>query len=335
MIPTRPNYLRLAVTGRCNLCCLYCRPAGPAGGVRAADASQRAETVAAPQALADLSSTPPDPPVAVLRLLVECAAAEGVRKVRLTGGEPLLRADLEDVARAVSGVPGIAETVMTTNGLGLAARARSLLEAGVQRVNVSVDTLRPERMAAMTGRDALAEVLDGVREAARVFPLVKTNTVVLRGRNDDELGAIVRFAAGVGARARFIEYYPTRSAPSLAGLSAGEMRQALEAEFGPLEPLSGDEGGVETLYRVRPLNATVGLIASREEPPCERCAKLRVSPDGRLMPCLFDAEGVDIAPLLAAGDAEGVRRALREAFAAKGRCGRAGRVATSACRLGG
>ncbi len=92
---------------------------------------------------------------------------------------------------------------------------------------------------------------------------------------------------------------------------------------------------MERLYRVPALDATVGLIASREEPPCERCAKLRVSPDGRLMPCLFDAEGLDIAGMLAAGDADGVRRALRQAFAAKGRCGRAGRVATSACRLGG
>ncbi len=312
MIPTRPSYLRLAVTGRCNLCCLYCRPLATA-----------------------CEPGTPDPPVSALRLLVECAAAEGVRKVRLTGGEPLLRADLEEVARAVSSVPGITETVMTTNGLGLAARAAPLREAGVQRVNVSVDTLRPERMAAMTGRDALSEVLDGVRAAASVFPLVKTNTVVLRGRNDDELGDIVRFAAGVSARARFIEYYPTLSAPSLAGLTAPEMLERLTAEFGALEPLAGDEGAVERLYRVPALGATVGLIASREEPPCERCAKLRVSPDGRLMPCLFDAEGLDIAGMLADGDAAGVRRALRQAFAAKGRCGRAGRVATSACRLGG
>ena len=312
MIPTRPDYLRLAVTGRCNLCCLYCRPEG---------AAQEAAG--------------PDPTVPALRLLVECAAAEGVRKVRLTGGEPLLRADLEEVVRAVSSVPGIAETVMTTNGLGLGDRAPALREAGVRRVNVSLDTLRPERMAAMAGRDALAQVLDGVRAAAGVFPLVKTNTVVLRGRNDDELGAIVRFAAEVGARARFIEYYPTRSAPGLDGLSAADMLERLEAEFGPLEPVAGDGGAVETLYRVPSLGAAVGLIASSRQPPCERCAKLRFSPDGRLMPCLFDAQGLDVAPLLAAGDADGVRRALREAFAAKGRCGRAGRVATSACRLGG
>jgi cyclic pyranopterin phosphate synthase len=312
MTPIRPDYLRLAVTGRCNLCCVYCRPEG---------AAREAAT--------------PDPPVAALRLLVGCAAAEGVRKVRITGGEPLLREDLEEVARAVSTVPGIAETVMTTNGLGLAARASRLRQAGIRRVNVSVDTLRRERMAAMAGRDAVAEVTEGVREAARVFPLVKTNTVVLRGWNDDELADLVRFAAGCGARARFIEYYPTLSAPSLAGMRAGEMKERLEAEFGPLEPLTGDGGAVEVLYCVPALGATVGLIASSEAPPCERCAKLRFSPDGRLMPCLFDAAGLDIAPLLAAGDAEGVRRALREAFAAKTRCGRAGRAATSACRLGG
>jgi cyclic pyranopterin phosphate synthase len=312
MIPTRPHYLRLAVTGRCNLCCVYCRPEGASHGAPGAD-----------------------PGVGALRLLVECAAAEGVRKVRLTGGEPLLRADLEELVRAVSTVPGIDETVMTTNGLGLAARACGLRDAGLQRVNVSLDTLRPERMARMAGRDAVEEVLAGIRRAARVFPLVKTNTVVLRGWNDDELCELVRFAAEAGARARFIEYYPTLSAPSLAGLSAAEIRARLEAEFGALEPLPGDEGAVETLFRVPGPGATVGLIASAGEPPCERCAKLRVSPDGQLLPCLFDAAGVDISGLLAAGDADGVRRALREAFAAKGRCGRAGRLATSACRLGG
>ena len=312
MIPTRPHYLRLAVTGRCNLCCVYCRPEGAAHGAAG-----------------------PDPSVATLRLLVECAAAEGVRKVRLTGGEPLLRVDLEELVRAVSSVPGIAETVMTTNGLGLAGRAGGLRDAGLQRVNVSLDTLRPERMAGMAGRDAVDEVLAGIREAARVFPLVKTNTVVLRGWNDDELCGLVRFAAGAGVRARFIEYYPTLSAPDLEGLSAGEMRGRLEAEFGPLEPLPGDEAAVETLYRVPGVGATIGLIASSQDPPCEHCAKLRFSPDGQLLPCIFDAKGLDIADLLAAGDAGGVRRALREAFAAKGRCGRSGRLATSACRLGG
>lgn len=318
MTPTRPDYLRLAVTGRCNLCCLYCRPEGTV-----------CETAQA------------DPSVAVLRLLVECAVAEGVRKVRITGGEPLLREDLEEVARAVSSVPGIAETVMTTNGLGLAARARSLKQAGIRRVNVSVDTLRPERMAAMAGRDALSEVMEGVRAAAGVFSLVKTNTVVLRGWNEDELGDLVRFAArcgpsvGCGARARFIEYYPTLGAPALAGMRAAEMKGRLEAEFGPMEPLPGDGGAVEMLYAVPSLGAVVGLISSSEGPPCERCAKLRFSPDGLLMPCLFDAEGLDIAPMLAAGDSEGVRRAIRNAFAAKARCGRAGRAATSACRLGG
>ena len=142
MTPERPTYLRLAVTGRCNLRCIYCRPEGATGAEEA------------------------DPAIGALRLLVECAAAEGVRKVRLTGGEPLLRADLAEVVAAVSSVPGIRETVMTTNGLGLAGRAAELLAAGLQRVNVSVDTLRPERMARLAGRDAVAQVLAGVAEAA-------------------------------------------------------------------------------------------------------------------------------------------------------------------------
>ena len=312
MTPKRPDYLRLAVTGRCNLRCIYCRPAD-----------------------GEPAEAGPEPSVAALRLLVECAAAEGVRKVRLTGGEPLLRADLAELVVAISTAPGIRETVMTTNGVGLAERAGELRDAGLQRVNVSVDTLRPERMARLAGRDAVAQVLAGVAQAARLFPLVKTNTVVLRGRNDDELGDLVRFAAGAGVRARFIEYYPTLSAPDLEGLSAGQMRARIEGEFGPLESVPGDEGAVETLYRVPGLGTTIGLIAASQAPPCEQCAKLRVGADGQLLPCLFAGAGVELAGMLATGDAAGVRRALREAFAAKERCGRAGRLAPSACRLGG
>lgn len=314
MSGARFQYLRLSVTARCSLNCVYCRPRGCEGTGGGAELT-----------------------VSQLRLLVECAAAEGARKVRITGGEPLERQDLEQVVAAVSSVPGIAETAMTTNGIGLAGRARALREAGLDRVNVSLDTLRPERFVLIAGTDGHADVMAGIEEAVRVFATVKTNAVLLRGLNDDEIEELVAFAARTGVRARFIEYYRTNcTSVGQETVPAAEVLVRLERAFGPLVPLPADPLSVETAYRIPSAgNATVGLIASATDPPCAQCAKLRVTSAGVLLPCLFAETGLPLAPLLARGDADGLRASIRQALSIKERGVRRRGVPGAGWQVGG
>ena len=311
-----PRYLRVSVTGRCNLRCIYCRPEGPC------------ETDAAGE------FTPEE-----IYTLVRCAAAEGVRKVRFTGGEPLLRQDLEVVAAAVSSIPGIEQTTLTTNGIGLAQRARGLKQAGLDRVNISLDTLQRERFVAITGRDLLDEVLEGIETAADTFDAVKLNTVLLRGRNDDEVEALVRFAAARRLEVRFIERYPWVGASEPDNrVSAEEVKGRLSQIFGVLHPAPTSELSVEQRY-VLPAagGARVGLIASVSASPCALCRKLRFTASGQLRPCLFADWGIDLGPLLRAGDEPAVRSAIRRVAARKrgARCAPAPVVPEPVSNVGG
>lgn len=293
-----PRYLRVSVTGRCNLRCYYCRPEGPCD----ADFAQE--------------FTPEE-----ISTLVRGAAAEGVYKVRLTGGEPLLRKDLEAIVGAVSSIPGIRQTTLTTNGIGLAQRAAALRDSGLDSVNVSLDTLRPERFAAITGRDLHADVLAGIEAAAEVFDVVKLNAVLLRGVNDDEIEALVEFAVRRGLWIRFIERYPSLCAGRSGGcVPAEEVEERLRKSFGPLEAVPAAELSVEETYVLPSAGGVrVGLISSVTGPPCERCTKLRFTARGELRPCLFAGWGLDLAPLLRRGDLPAVRAAIRDAFARKRR----------------
>jgi len=293
-----PRYLRVSVTGRCNLRCCYCRPEGPCD--------------------ADLV---PEFTPGEISTLVQGAAAEGVRKVRLTGGEPLLRDDLEDIVGAISAVPGIEKTTLTTNGIGLSQRAAGLRSGGLQSVNVSLDTLRPERFAAITGGDMHADVLAGIEAAVDVFDVVKLNCVLLRGVNDDEIEALVEFAARRGGWIRFIERYQSRCVATVDHcVPAGEVKQRLRESFGPLEAMPAAKLSVEETYVLPSAGGVkVGLIASVTHPPCERCTKLRFTASGELRPCLFADWGVDVAPLLRRGDLAALRAAMRHVFAHKRR----------------
>jgi cyclic pyranopterin phosphate synthase len=314
MTGRRFQYLRLSVTSRCSLSCLYCRPPGSNGDGQTEEFS-----------------------VQELRLLVECAAAEGARKVRITGGEPLERADLEEVVAAVSSVPGIAEVAMTTNGVGLAGRACGLRGAGLRRVNVSLDTLRPGRFTDICGRDCHAQVISGIEQAVRTFGAVKVNAVLLRGVNDDEIEDLVRFGAGAGVRVRFIERYDAACGSPVGELLPGEeVRGRLRAAFGTLVPMAADSLSVEAVYKIPSLGgATVGLIASATGPPCGRCTKLRLAGSGELLPCLFARRGVQVRGLLQSGRREGVRAAIRTALGMKGGSFGVRRLSGAVSRVGG
>ncbi len=314
MNATGPQYLRLSVTARCNLACVYCRSGG--------------------QAVAQDELTVGD-----LRFVVACAAAEGVRKVRITGGEPLQRADLEEVVAAVRSVRGVREIGLTTNGIGLAGRLPALKRAGLDRVNVSLDSLRPEMFARLTGADPAAhpEVLEAIAAAAETCPPAKINAVMLAGRNDREPGDFVRLGGRLGVRVRFIEYYgPPAGAEDCAAVPPDEVMRRITEEFGEVLPVGGDPLSVEEVYQVPALgDATFGLVRSASGPPCARCNKLRLTAAGVLLPCLFAARGKNLWEEVRRRDEAAVRRAVRDVYAAKERSGPAGRTVACTREIGG
>jgi cyclic pyranopterin phosphate synthase len=257
--------------------------------------------------------------------LVRIFAALGVERVRLTGGEPTLRPDLLDVVRDIAAVPGIEEIALTTNGHLLERVAAPLRSAGVVRLNVSLDTLRADRLARLSGRAAsLGRILSGIEAAGRAgFASLKLNAVVLRGVNDDELGDLARFAWRQGAIARFIELMPFGEAGEPVPTS--EVKRLLEAQgvelrpdatrgWGPARHMRGASGtGPERL------EGLVGFIGAMTESFCEDCNRVRVGADGALRACLGGRDRVELAPLLqSAADDAAIAARIREALLQKG-----------------
>ena len=292
-----PRYLRISVTARCNLHCFYCRDAD------------------------ECASAADEPGVGEIELLGRSAAAEGVRKVRITGGEPLVREDLEEIVEAVSGVSGITETTLTTNAIGLAERASRLKQAGLDRVNISLDTLKARRFRTIAGASGHRHVLAAIETCAAIFETVKLNTVLLPGVNEDEIETLVEFALERGLWIRFIERYSHGKGEVSPPVSMKSVKRRLERSWGTLEPLQSRSLSVEDTYRLPGESASrVGLIASVSHPPCETCTRLRFTASGVLLPCLFARDGIDVTGPLQEGDGAAVRRAIRRAFALKRRC---------------
>jgi len=288
-------YLRLSLTDRCNFRCEYCSVSDYEDGDRILSRAEIAR-------------------------LVGIFAGLGVRRVRLTGGEPTLRRELLGIARDLRETPGIEEVALTTNGHRLAELARPLREAGVQCVNVSVDTLDPERLHRISGRGAvLHEVLEGFQAASEVgFPHLKLNTVVMGGVNEDELGAIVRLAWSRGASPRFIELMPFGSGrpvpTAVVKRRLAEQGVALLPDgkrgWGPAHYMRSAEPG--------PLRY-VGFIGAMTENFCDLCNRARVSADGGFQACLGGESRVSLRDLLRAGAAdEEVEAEIRGALARKG-----------------
>ena len=286
---TSAKVLRISVTDRCDLRCVYCMPEAGVALVPMAEMLTYEEIAA----------------------VAGAAMAAGVRRFRLTGGEPLARRGVASLVRLLAGL-GPDDLALTTNGLRLAELAAELRAAGLRRVTVSLDTLRPDRFEKITRRPGLERVLAGITAArAACFTPLKINIVVIRGLNDDEIPGFVRFAREEGLEARFIELMPTSGlSPECKELGSWrpalfvkgeEVRARVEEAFGPLvrEPAAG---GVAAAYRLGD-GTRLGFITPLTEPFCRGCERLRLGPEGRLRICLFDRAGLDL------------RRALREAKA--------------------
>jgi GTP 3',8-cyclase len=295
------NYLRVSVTDRCNLRCLYCMPA------EGVDKQEHGEILRYEE----------------LALIVRAAAQLGISKVRVTGGEPLARLGLADFVRLVAATPGIDDLSLTTNGTMLARHAAALADAGLKRVNISLDTLRPERFAQITRRGRLEDVFQGLAAAQAVgLAPIKFNMVVLRGLNDDEVTDFARRTATDGWHVRYIEWMPIGGNTGWAGervVSISEIRARIEAELGPLEPASGPLGnGPARYYRLPAAAGTVGFIGALSDHFCADCNRLRLTADGRLRPCLLSEGEIDLRPPLRAGaDLAAVRELLAQAIRAK------------------
>lgn len=295
------HYLRVSVTDRCNLRCVYCMPAEGMEKYAHADILRYEE----------------------LALVIRAAAEIGITKVRLTGGEPLARLGLSDFVRMLAEIPGIDDLSMTTNGTLLAGRASALAEAGLHRVNISLDTLDPERFATITRRGRLADVWSGIA-AARAAGLtpIKFNVVVVRGLNDDQVVDFARKTLTGDWHVRFIELMPIGSNVGWAGDGAvpiAEVRARIERELGPLQPVHGPKGnGPARYHQLVGAQGTIGFIGALSDHFCPSCNRLRLTADGRLRPCLFDEREVDLRAALRSGaDVEAVKRLLSQAIQSK------------------
>jgi cyclic pyranopterin phosphate synthase len=258
------TYLRVSVTERCNLRCFYCLP-------RHCAVPARAE----PLGLDELAE------------IVRVGVGLGIAKIRITGGEPLVRPGIADFVRALRAIPGITDLALSTNGTLLAEHAATLQAAGLMRVNVSLDSLRPSVFRAVSGRNDLDRVLAGIAAAgAAGLQPIKLNLVVIRGVNDEELGEVIEFAATHGAQARFIEYMPLGVGQYWASsyVARAEILDRIRDRLAGAPPRRRP-GDTATYYALRD-GGEVGVISPVSCRFCDLCNRLRLTADGRLRPCL-------------------------------------------------
>jgi GTP 3',8-cyclase len=283
--------LRVSVTDRCNLRCSYCMP--------------EEEYVWLPrEEILHFEE---------IARLVDVFTTLGVDKVRLTGGEPLLRRNLPALIRLLAARPAIKDLAITTNGVLLAEHASALREAGLHRVTVSLDTLKPDRFTALTRRTTHAQVLEGIAAGPRAgFTGTKLDTVVMRGVNDDELADLIEFGKRVPAEVRFIEYMDVGGATRWSFdqvVSRTEMLERLEARYGRIEPIVETSTAPADRYRLA--DGTVfGIIASTTAPFCADCDRSRLTADGLWYLCLYAMRGIDLRGPLRGGATDAQLQAL-------------------------
>ena len=266
--------LRLSVTDRCNLRCSYCMP--------------EAEYVWLPrQDILHFEE---------MSTLIDVFARAGVDRVRLTGGEPLLRRDVPELIRMIARKPAIRDLALTTNGVLLTDLARALHRAGLHRLTVSLDTLRADRFQALTRFDALPQVLAGIDEAVNYFENIKLDAVIIRGTNDDEIVPLLEYAKRVGAEIRFIEYMDVGGATQWSRervMSRQQILAELGREYGPVEAIAEDTSAPADRFRLA--DGTVfGIISSTTDPFCSSCDRSRLTADGVWYRCLYATTGTDL-----------------------------------------
>ncbi len=296
------TYLRVSVTDRCNLRCMYCMPVKDLKLLNHGDILSYEE---------------------ILKVL-QAAAEIGIEKVRLTGGEPLVRRHFMHLVKSVCQVSGFKDVSITTNGVHLKEKAQELFDAGVHRINVSLDTLNPVKYAKIAGRDCFRDAWEGLQEAEAVgFSPIKVNVVAIRGMNDDELLEFARLSVRKPYHIRFIEYMPIGHDSRWKAekyLSSDEIKSELET-LGPLQKvLRSSLDGPAERYRFESARGEIGFISGLSHHFCPACNRLRLTADGKLRPCLFTDDELDIkTPLRNGCSREDLKRLFQEAIVRKPR----------------
>lgn len=293
------KYLRISVTDRCNFRCVYCMPSNNFEHIQCNEILRYEDIIFIAEAFAEL----------------------GVNRIRVTGGEPLVRRDICSLLDKLTKIDGIGEVMLTTNGALLQKYAEPLYEAGIRRLNISLDTLKKDRCAYITGVDKFDHVMAGIRTAALTgFSPIKVNAVVIRGFNDDELENFCRFAADENIIVRFIEFMPIGNSSRWnkdSIVTGGEILQRISS-FEPKLLKKDENSGPAQNYRLNN-GATIGIITPISRHFCNECDKLRITSDGKIRPCLLSDKEISLVEAVNARDKELVKQLITEAVTTKGR----------------
>ncbi len=281
------QYLRISVTDRCNLRCVYCMPE------QGVPYEERAEILS----------------VGEIMKIVRLLAPHGLRKVRITGGEPLVRgSEVVDLVAELTRTPGIEDVGLTTNAVLLASKAQALKAAGLRRINISLDTLQPERFAKIARFSKFEEAQAGIDASIAAGFAIKLNTVLMRGENDDEIAEFARLTLRNAFQVRFLEYMPIGQVRpwewKAKYVSNQDVLDALDAHGFALEPVSTDEASTSRVFRIPGAMGTIGVISPMSHRFCAGCNRLRLTANGMLVPCLSDNFEYDLKTPLRAGESD-------------------------------
>lgn len=278
------DYLRLSLTDRCNLNCIYCTP------LEKNHFLSRQEVLSYEE----------------MARVVSLFVKAGVRKLRLTGGEPLIKKNITGLVKMLKGIEGLKEIAMTTNGVGLKDLALPLKDAGLDRINISIDTLDKEKFQAITGFDCFESVWHGIEQSLFAgFAPVKLNVILMRGINDNEVSDFARLIFDYPLIVRFIEYFTTNSRScrlSQTFIESREIKKRISVCFGKLGHVSGITGnGPAQYYKLQGAKGSIGFISGSSGNFCDNCNRIRLDCAGRICPCLFSRPTHDLRPLLRGG----------------------------------
>jgi cyclic pyranopterin phosphate synthase len=294
------NNLRISVTDRCNIRCVYCMP-------ESVHFLPRADLLTFEE----------------IERFARVAVSQGITKLRLTGGEPLMRRDLPDLVAKLAKIDGLIDIGLTTNGLQLAPMAQTLYDSGLRRLNVSLDTLDPQRFEELTRRPGLEQVIEGILAARSAgFDPIKLNAVAIKGVTEPDILPLALFCREHRLELRFIEYMPLDAGNRWERekvLFASEILERIEQGVGPLKPAADQDPNAPALdYEYADGGGKLGLIASVSRPFCQSCNRVRLTADGKLRNCLFALEETDVRALIRSGAPdEALARALVESIASK------------------